>query len=721
MTEPQKEEIVSKLSAKDLGTDRSLSKSKDVGNRQRLVRSDSFSDRLALNHSRFAKKVHDFGYIYSLYALLDAEILAYTGLKYFFDVLASNKGSANPMRDWLLTPTGIVTASVESVALIGLSLVANNTEENDSRAYRQAIMTLWPYCRNIISELKNSNKSVRNTLKVAALVHETSFNSMMMPVGLLVGATSVLNRIWFRRLQDQRKELKDEFKALLKELPNLELNGSEPPDASELVKRKELIEEYYKRIPHEMDSQQRQAYLSAAYNGMMEGLAYYIAPLTLMAFTSPAFIPVASVCIVLSAAAVTSRIYEEYEYQRGLELETLGIKLQLKQRELALLKAQQTQFSLPGIEITQVEELFPQITRLREEFNAKSAGMVNHALRGVKNGLAVYAVITKVLMTSLMFFSTVPIALLVSNAIIGVALLVGSTIYSLSKYYEKQAKVQENSNEKKLVLGDIYGKANRLLAELIEAHTMASTPPGSSFYTGWLEVVRAFFSGLNKGQKLIGYILAISFLEVSLQSDFQDKPIVLKTSVALGVFCSVVLSLRVYALNFGSKPQQENTAETDQRPEELDFIDLIEAGHEGNFVVAKQPPVDERDEIATLSFLENNSGDDPNEEFNPDVMMIEGEEEKETESTTNQPVKAMQGSNKLVAETVRQPGKRVSENHPDGTPNKKSKTTPETETTAAETDKPLSSWIQKGMLFFNGLPFTHFKHPVKAEDPPRLQ
>lgn len=721
-------------------------KSKEPG-RPGLVRSDSFSNRIALNHSRFAKRVHDIGYVYTLYALLDAEILAYTGLKWFSDIFASNKGSANPLRDWLLTPSGIAIASVESVAFIGLSLLANKTEEDDPRPYRQAIMTLWPYCRNVISELKNANKGVRNALKVAALFHETSLNSIMMPAGLLVGSASVLNRIWFRRLQDQRKELKNNFKTLLKDIAAHELNDAEKLDINLLKERKGTLKEFYDKIPSEMNAQQRYAYLSAAYNGMLEGLAYYIAPLALMGFTSPAFIPVASVCIVLSTAAITARVYEEYEYQRGLELETLGVKLQLKRQELGILNAQLALFKSTQVpeadkdsqriqqeELTrQYAELAAEIIHLGDELNAKTAGMVNHALRGVKNGLAVYAVVTKMLMTSLMFFSAVPTALLVSNAVIGVALLVGSTIYSLSQYYKKLTKAQENPNQTHMALEDVYSKANRILAELIETHTMAATP-GTGFYTEWLDVVRAFFSGLNKGQKLIGYILTISFLEVSLHNDFQDKPIVLKTSVALGIFCSVVLSLRVYALNFGSKANLEVVDGIEETSEELLFLEGIEDLIDGQakakkLETDKQPSLEESTEtdsgISEIGYeiemvaLESNS-----HEAGDDVITV-GHEKNHTDKAAT----VMHAVDKSATESAKSEpnpphSKRPGESEIDTTAMKKSKTMPESTHTATERRLSIRNMVLQGMSFFTDVvhPLTHHKHDTsELITPPRKE
>lgn len=724
-----------------------LVKSKDPG-RPGLVRSDSFSNRIAINHSRFAKRVHDMGYVYTLYALLDAEILAYTGLKWFSDIFASNKGSANPLRDWLLTPSGIAIASVESVAFIGLSLLANKTEEDDPRAYRQAIMTLWPYCRNVISELKNANKGVRNALKVAALFHETSLNSMMMPAGLLVGSASVLNRIWFRRLQDQRKELKSNFKALLKDIAALELNETEKVDVNVLKERKDALRDFDDKIPYEMNAQLRYAYLSAAYNGMLEGLAYYIAPLALMGFTSPAFIPVASVCIVLSSAAITARIYEEYEYQRGLELETLGVKLQLKKHELDILNAQLALFKNTMVPEADKEsqrvqqdglnrqygELLAEIIRLNSEVDAKTAGMVNHALRGVKNGLAIYAVVTKMLMTSLMFFSAVPPALLVSNAVIGVALLVGSTIYSLSQYYKKQSKVHENPNQPHFALEDAYSKANRILAELIETHTMAATP-GTGFYTEWLDVVRAFFSGLNKGQKPIGYILTISFLEVSLHNDFQDKPIVLKTSIALGIFCSVVLSLRVYALNFGAKADLENMDGIEEMPEELLFLEGLEDLMNGE---EKAKELETSDQTSLKQFSEADSG---TIEIGHEIEMVKLESSHEAgddemsvyreETHTNKAAIVIHAGDKsatesLTAQSETNPphGKRSGESDIDSTATKKSKTTPEPTTSATVRQQSIRNMVLKGMSFFTDVvhPLTHHRHDTsELITPPRKQ
>lgn len=721
-----------------------LVKPKESG-RPGLVRSDSFSDRIALNHSRFAKRVHDVGYIYTLYALLDAEILAYTGLKWFSDIFASNKGSANPLRDWLLTPTGIAIASVESVAFIGLSLLANKTEEDDPRAYRQAIMALWPYCRNVISELKNANKGVRNTLKVAALFHETSLNSMMMPAALLVGTASVLNRVWFRRLQDQRKELKNNFKALLKDIATFELNEGEKEDPNVLNERKDALKEFYDQIPYEMNAQLRYAYLSAAYNGMIEGLAYYIAPLALMGFTSPAFIPVASVCIVLSAAAMTARVYEEYEYQRGLELETIGVKLQLKKRELDILHYQlelfkntttteadnESQLIQQGELNLRFGELHIEILRLSDELNAKTAGMVNHALRGVKNGLAIYAVVTKMLMTSLMFFSAVPTALLVSNAVIGVALLVGSTVYSLSQYYKTLSKVQENPNQTHVALEDAYSKANRILADLIEAHTMAATP-GTGFYTEWLDVVRAFFSGLNKGQKLIGYILTISFLEVSLHNDLQDKPIVLKTSIALGIFCSVVLSLRVYALNFGSKANPQGLEATEEIPEELAFLTDIETAIDDR---SKAKTLDTPKQVESdLKEFSETVSSDTGIGYTVEMVEIEGSYEAGDdaitdalgESHTDKAVdKSVTESLPAQSETNPNGKKRHGESQIDTTTMKKSKTTPEPTETATEGQESIRRLFLQGLSFFTALtthPLTHHRHDTSERiTPPRQQ
>jgi hypothetical protein len=549
MTGSQKEIIQRTTPENDTSTGSSTSQ----GNKPRL-----FNEHLALNHAHFAKKVHDFGYIYSIYALLDAEILAYVSLKHVFDVFAG-KNSADAMRVFLSSPTGILTASVESIGLISLSLLASSTDDKDPRPYRQAITALWPYFRNVISELKNTNKGVRNTLKIAALLHETNLNHLMMPVGILVSVTSGLNRIWFQSVQDERKALSNVFKTLN---GFVKVKIKDHPTAADLVDYRQALDAYAGQISVGIDSKLKKLYLSAAYNGIMEALAYHIAPLALMAFTSPAFIPVASMCLVLSAAAITSRIFEEYEYQRGLQLETLAIKIQIKQRELELLKAQLSPDKAGVSEAiaAQYEELFPEILRLRDEFNAKAAGMVNYALRGVKSGLAAYAVVAKTLVISLMFFSTVPIALLVSSAAIGIALLVGFTLYSLSNYFKKQAQVKENSklNEEATSEDSTYDQATQILTELLEAHTRGSKP-GSSFYTGWFDIARAFFSGFNKGQKLIGYILAISFLESSLHSDLHDNPIVLITSPILGVFCSIVFSLRVYARNFS--PNAETTKE----------------------------------------------------------------------------------------------------------------------------------------------------------------
>ncbi|MBI2786790.1 MAG: hypothetical protein HYX60_11030, partial [Legionella longbeachae] len=463
------------------------------GSLPHLTESNFFSRNFFDHHPYFAKRVHESGHIYGISAFLDSEILTYSGFKSFFDIFATDK---NSLRDWLKTPEGLAIASVGSIGLLGLSYIANASKKDDPRAYRQNIMALWPYFRNVISEIKSASKSARNTLKIAALFNATNLNHLMLPLGLTLATTSVLNRIWFGKLQVQRKKLKKELQSILNEITTFKVSEENCNHIMQLQVHKEALSAFYKKIPSEYNSQQGFAYLSAAYNGLIDGLAYYIAAMTLVTFTSPAFIPIAAFCVVFSLASINSRIYEEYEYQRDLEHDILLIKLNLKRQEIKILNQELTfltdnndKNTLARKKILNQEliQLLADEVSLSLQYVTKPSLTLSKAFSGLKKGLSNYAFVNKMFMTSLVFFSAVPAALLLSNMIIGLALLVGFTMYSM-----KDSERKSKSN---------------------------------SFYNDWLGVVRAFVSGINKGQKLIAYILTLSFLEVILHNDLQKNPI----------------------------------------------------------------------------------------------------------------------------------------------------------------------------------------------------
>lgn len=500
------------------------------------------SRRLSKQHTQVAKKIHQVGYIYALHGLLDGGIAAYGSMKFFFDVLFINQSSTTLIHDWLQTPEGISIALAEAMAFVGFSLIANMSEENATNAFRRAAASFWPYCRSAVSELKKTSRAVSNTVKIASFFKEQNLDYAMIPFGLTMGAVSIVNRVWFRRMQNQRQLIKDRLQALLKEISAISENDSYDPDK---------LQGYYQEIPSQSKNQQKFAYVSAAYTGLMEGVAFYIGILTFISLTSPAFIPLAACCLTFAILSIATRIHEEYEHQRELEVHILIIKLRLKQKEVAALTA--TTVDIKENSTTQLTHLYNEIFILSKELDDKAITLFGRTLKATRQGLSVYAFINKIILGATIFFSAVPIALVISSVGIGISILLFTTIKAVMKQIKESGK---NLNGELVLVNNIPAMINQIVDNIIQIHLPIEKT--RSFWRSWFDVAWAFFSGLDKGRKNIGHLLMVSFAERSLHDDYMQSPIMINLSIALGVLSSIIFSLRTYAMAFGTNEDNES-------------------------------------------------------------------------------------------------------------------------------------------------------------------
>ena len=154
-----------------------------------------------IDSRRLAKKIHKLGYIYALYGALDGLSLSYSMIKYSFDLLYTDTdlNASDVMHNWMMTPAGIAAAAAESITLIGFSLLANLFSDDDKNAFKRFIAIIWPYVRDTTKGLKNAYKGVRSTLQAYGLLLGQNVRYLIVPIGLFLGALSVVNRICMRR------------------------------------------------------------------------------------------------------------------------------------------------------------------------------------------------------------------------------------------------------------------------------------------------------------------------------------------------------------------------------------------------------------------------------------------------------------------------------------------------------------------------------------------
>lgn len=588
----------------------------------------SFGEKIARENTRLAKQLHDSKIIYALYGLIDGQLVSYSSIKYFFDFVP--KSANNPMRDWYKSPAGLIVASIESVILMGLSVVANTSEEDDPDVYKKAVKKMWPYIRSIVGELKDASSAVSNGIKVASLFQNTKPTHLMLPASVTIGILSVANRIWQRQLQDQRKELKKELKKLLKEITafNKEVCG----DPDQLGIHQAKLADYSSKLESLSKLQQSASYSSAVYAGLVESAGSYLGLLTLVTLSSPAFIPLAASCLVFSLATITTSLYEARESQAALELEVLKIELHCKQHEIQLINAELG--FLGNAKTAEAEEkkkllevrcatLLSEVIEITQKFDSQNPAIIGVVFKGVQGGFEAYSTFNKTILTAIaLFMKTVPPTLVVSSVFVGVALLAGFTAYALVAHYYQQQAVQDalqNHSHQEQVIEGAFQKANRVVGELIKSHTPDVT--SSSLVNKLLDVTGSLFSGLKKGEKLVGYVLTLSILEISLQEKLEDQPIVTKIRITVGVITSLILALRVYALNFGQAEMKEEKKEVEIVDDTIFSLDsgdeLPQADTPGPADGGEAMVNASKDELSTKKEMESDSiGRHPSSFFN---------------------------------------------------------------------------------------------------------
>ncbi len=110
------------------------------------------------------------------------------------------------------------------------------------------------------------------------------------------------------------------------------------------------------------------ALLGAAYGGIVDGLYLYMGALGLTILSPPVFMAMAVCSAVFSLMCVTTRVYEEYDFQRKLQVTEARVEVALCCKELEALLGTLKRVSDP-LKPLEDEELERLLTELRESSN----------------------------------------------------------------------------------------------------------------------------------------------------------------------------------------------------------------------------------------------------------------------------------------------------------------------------------------------------------------
>jgi hypothetical protein len=374
-----------------------------------------FFEGLDAESRSFAKKLDELKFFYYLYGIWDGTSVAAGTLIYYFNIVYADsaKSSNDVMHDWMETPAGAAVAATETITLVTFSLLANIFDDNDKNAFKRYIAIAWPYCRDSLKGVKNAYKGVRNSLQAVGMLSGHDLQYMIVPLGLALGAISVLNRVWVRKyVKEPRMAMMKENSRLLLEIQGTALHLlSELPQADEMPSYKNsyiLVAEtlyyidqdgscdpvtiqdntlfkdhisalnpnkaatlklflsnseiktlitdngdyvtpiggydkYYceavrkNRVGRQSTLIKNAGLLSAAYGGVVDGLYLYMGALGLTYLSPPVFMAMAVCSAVFALMCVTTRIYEEVDFQRKLQATEAKIEVALCCKEIELI------------------------------------------------------------------------------------------------------------------------------------------------------------------------------------------------------------------------------------------------------------------------------------------------------------------------------------------------------------------------------------------------
>lgn len=457
--------------------------------------------------------------------------------------------------------------------ILEITLKRGHTKKPQPHLFNKYIIQIWPYFRDSLKGLKNSYKGINSLLMAFNLlgvlgVHD--LNLLIVPVAVALGGLTILNRIWYRRMKNQRKEKQDENSRLHKEI--LACKTMTEEDAANFRLRIQ---------PAQNQKERAKGFGSAVLAGFTDGLYMYMGVFTVAAsLTGPFFIAVCALSAVYVLTSVVTRIYEEYDYQNKLKASQIKVELALA---IHLLKTQlQKLDELLEKSDSSVEEEdklraniaknWEQLAQSRKDLKSLSTILNTSALLGgLKNGLTAYGVLASILFAvgAILLLSSVafPPALLVTVVFLGMACLIGFTIHSLVASYRYRREQRElcksaddllESTKKKVELLQVMSKEElerskqrQLVKSILETvddndkRLLVKSSPQYSFET-WLgkclEIARAFFTGVKQAVKSENFTIG---------AFCQDTLVTIIATAVGGLISAISGALRALAKGFG--------------------------------------------------------------------------------------------------------------------------------------------------------------------------
>lgn len=525
-----------------------------------------------------AEKLDEDRAIYYAYAVLDSLSSSYSMFKWFFDLFLANK-NIDLMHDVMLTPAGIMAISLESIFLVGFSVLAVHFEKEKHDEVKKFIATAWPYFRDVMKGLKNAYKGWRSAIVAISLIGGLDLKYLVAPVGLILGIFAAANRFWLRKMVEDRKVMMTNNAELLLEIKKLQ----------SITHAESTL--YLSQLKYQSLTTRNLSFASVAVGGLIDGLYLYVGVLGLAALSSPWLSAMAVICTIYTVACIVTRLYEEYDFQLRLFITQTKCELVLITKEVETLYAQLLQLRNKTDktleDIIAMHSLELEVCKLINKFEDKRTVLkgqttrtyLSAALLGIKSGLYAYSALASILFlvgSILVLTGTAfPPAMLIGCVILGLVFMISFSIYSLVSTYKH---LNKESMDEVRPYHELIDMKNNLLegqSHYLEADTFKQSirdglsldPSPQFFFQEWFEVFRSLFSGLGKGQKFVDFA-GNPLQEMDEQGHYQDTPIMYVLGVFSGLFFGAVLAFRALARGLGRAPlgQVDLAEEVDAQP-----------------------------------------------------------------------------------------------------------------------------------------------------------
>lgn len=179
----------------------------------------------------FAESIERCAPFYALYGLLDGMSVSYSTVKYVCEILANIiPVKYNDLLDTAMTqPEWLAVVISGSILITGISLIANYFDKADMDKpnvdpNRKKTSKAWEYLRDIFKGAKNGYKGVKGFVAMfyaLECLSKQQFLNIVFPIGLIIGAICVINRIWNRTINDKRKTLQKNCQDAIKKVEQL--------------------------------------------------------------------------------------------------------------------------------------------------------------------------------------------------------------------------------------------------------------------------------------------------------------------------------------------------------------------------------------------------------------------------------------------------------------------------------------------------------------------